>query len=219
MDGLQAFSRSRGLLTGSALLMAVPAVVMLVWQSSANTRADNPLFFWAYLFIWFGSFAVAGYVAWPVVRTAMAAVSPQPDRYTRRDDWWVRDGFVRTTTIFAFTVAVGTVFLVIPGLMVLMIYSFFPFLIVDRRADGFASLAASSELTKGNRMRLLGLVLLLTLLFVPAAAVLVAPAAVDLLPGLLRILASWALGAPALSVAIATIASAYLWITGVKQPT
>ncbi len=184
--------------------MVVPSTVLLVWQASANTRADNPLFFWVYLLIWLGSFAVAGYVGWPLARAAMAATAAQPERYTQRDDWWVRDGFVRTTAAFSFTVAVGMVFLVIPGVMVLMIYTFYPFLILDRKAKGFAALAASSELTRGKRTRLLALVLMLLVFFAPAGALFYLWG-----PGPIGIVAFWLLSAPALSVGAVTVAFAY----------
>ena len=209
-DGIRAFSRFQGaLLARSAFVMAVPAVVLLVWQYSENTRQENPLFFWVYLLIWMGSFAVAGYAGWPLARASLSATSPRPETYAQRDDWWVRDGFVRTTAAFSFTVAVGMLFLVIPGLMVLMIYTFYPFLILDRRAKGFQSLAASAELTRGNRIPLLGLVLILATPFIPAGAVLFLWE-----PGLMRIIAFWVLATPALSMASATIATAYTRLTG-----
>lgn len=160
------------------------------------------MFFWVYLLIWLGSFVVAAYAGWPLARAALEAASP--DYRAKDDDWWVRDGFVRATAAFAFTVSVGVFFLVIPGLMVLMIYTFYPFLIVEKRATGFASLAMSSELTRGNRMRLLALMLTLTVLFVPAASLFYLWT-----PGLMGILAFWVLGAPPLSIGAVTAAVAY----------
>ena len=145
--------------------MAVPALVLLVWQSSGSIRDTNPLFFWFYLLVWLGGFVVTGYAGWPLARTALATASP--DHSPADDDWWVRDGFVRTTAVFCFTVAVGTVFLVVPGIMVLMIYSLYPFVIVDKKAKGFGSLAMSSELGKGNRIPLLGLMVAALLFFAP----------------------------------------------------
>jgi len=207
-EGVGAFFRyPRALLARSALVMVIPAVVLLVWQSSADTRDANPLFFWVYLLIWFGSFPVAGYVSWPLARAALAAASPQPGPYLHPDDWWVRDGFVRATAVFSFTVAVGSLFLVIPGLMVLMIYTFYPFLIVDRRAEGFRALATSSELTRGNRMALLVLVLILALLFTPAGFLFYMWT-----PGFAGAVALWLLGAPALAIGATTMATAYLTI-------
>ncbi len=185
--------------------MAVPALVLLVWQSSGSIQETNPLFFWFYLLIWLGGFVATGYAGWPMARTALAAVSS--DYVAADDDWWVRDGFVRTTAVFCFTVAVGTVFLVVPGIMVLMIYSLYPFVIVDKKAKGFGSLAMSSELGKGNRMPLLGLMLAALLFFAPSIFLFFQIAG---FPG---IFALWVLGAPALSLVATIMAAAYRILT------
>lgn len=201
-NGVRAFFRSPApLMIRSLLLLAVPSAVLLVWQSSESMRETNPAFFWVYLLIWLGSFVVTGYVGWPLARAALVAASP--DYTPGGGDWWVRDGFVRATTAFSFTVAIGMVFLVIPGVMVLMIYTFYPFLILERKAKGFTSLALSSELTRGNRMRLLLVVTVLVALFVPGGALFY------LRTGTLGILSFWVLGAPALSIGAATMATAY----------
>ena len=199
---MSAFLRSPvPLLIRSLVLMAVPSLVLLVWQSAESLRETNTLFFWFYLLIWLGGFFVTGYAGWPLARTALSAVSP--DYVLADDDWWVRDGFVRTTAVFCFTVAVGTVFLVVPAILVLMIYSLYPFVIVDKKAKGFGSLALSSELGKGNRMPLLGLMLAALLFFAPAIYLFFQIAGP---PG---ILALWVLGAPALSLVATIMAAAY----------
>ncbi len=203
---MAAFLRSPvPLLIRSLVLMAVPSLVLLVWQSAENLRETNTLFFWFYLLIWLGGFVVTGYAGWPLARTALSAVSP--DYVLADDDWWVRDGFVRTTAVFCFTVAVGTVFLVVPAILVLMIYSLYPFVIVDKKAKGFGSLALSSELGKGNRMPLLGLMLAALLFYAPAIYLFFQVAG---LPG---ILALWVLGAPALSLVATIMAAAYRILT------
>ena len=189
----------------SLVLMAVPSLVLLVWQSAGTMRETNPLFFWFYLLVWLGGFVVTGYAGWPLARTALATVSP--DYIPADDDWWVRDGFVRTTAVFCFTVAVGTVFLVVPAVLVLMIYSLYPFVIVDKKAKGFGSLAVSSELGRGNRMPLLGLMLAALLFFAPAVFLFFQMAG---FPG---ILALWVLGAPALSLVATIMAAAYRILT------
>lgn len=190
--------------------MAVPVAVLLVWRASESTRETNLLFFWIYLLIWMGSFLVTGYVGWPLARTALAAVSP--DARPGGDDWWVRDGFVRATAAFSFTVAVGMVFLVIPGLMVLMIYTFYPFLIIEKKAKGFLSLAHSAELTRGNRMRLLVLVLILVVLFIPAATLFYLWG-----PGVGGLLAAWILGAPVPALGAVTMAAAYRTLNDLRS--
>lgn len=208
--GVRAFFREPApLMARSLLLLTVPAVVLLIWQASESTRETNPLFFWVYLLIWLGSFVVAGYLGWPLARAALAAASP--DRPPQEGDWWVRDGFVRATAVFSSTVAVGFLFLLIPGLMVLMIYTFYPFLIIERKSKGFLSLAVSAELTRGNRMRLLVLVLVLTVLFIPAGWLFYLWT-----PGTLGILAFWLLGAPALAIGAATVAAAYRAISDLR---
>lgn len=209
-EGIRAFLNSPTALTARSLyVLAVPAVVLAIWQASESTRASNPLFFWVYLFIWFGSFFATGYVGWPLARTALAAASPDLSS-DRDDDWWVRDGFVRATAAFSFTVAVGMVFLVIPGLMVLMIYTFYPFLIIERKTRGFMSLAMSAELTSGNRIRLLVVALVMAVLFIPAAVWFYRSG-----PGMVGILGFWVLAAPALSVAAVTMAAAYRILTDI----
>ncbi len=181
------------LLTGSALAMAVPAMVLFIQAADFN--------FWLGLAIWLLSLVLAGYSAWPLARTALAAVS---NSQRRGDDWWVRDGFVRATAIFLLTAAVGTVFLFVPGVMVLMIYSLYPFVIVEKKAKGLQALALSSGLSRGNRMRLLGLILVCMCFFVPAGATLYLWD-----PGPLVTLGFWLLGIPALAASFTTMAAAY----------
>lgn len=176
--------------------MAVPAAVVLV-----RLAADG---YWTNLVLWILALVVAGYAAWPVSRIALAAVSPGAPTPPSRDDWWVRDGFVRCSAVFFLTVAVGTVFFVVPGIMVLMIYSLYPFLIVERRAAGFPALAQSSQLTSGNRIRLLGVVVSCAVLFAPAAAAFYAGN-----QGLATTIALWLLGAPALAFGFTSLAAAY----------
>ena len=180
--------------------MALPSALLLISHATEN--------YWMELLTWLLVLGVAGYAAWPLSRTALAAVSPGPGGRWEQDDWWVRDGFVRATSAFLFTIAVGTVFLVVPGVMVLMIYSLYPFVIVEKRAKGFQSLALSSELSKGNRIPLLGLILVFLVLFAPSGALLYLWGT-----GPAGIIALWALGTPALSLAAATMAAAYRSVT------
>ena len=200
-EGVAAFGRNASsLLIRSAYLMAVPTAVLLVSRSTDN--------YWANLLVWLLGLALGGYAAWPLSKTALAAVSPGRGRRPSDDDWWVRDGFVRASAAFYFTVAVGTLFLIVPGIMVLMIYSLYPFLIVERRAEGFQALALSSELTRGNRIRLLRLVVICLALFVPAGA-LVYRAGADPL-GIVGVLV---LGTPALALTSTIGAAAYRSLT------
>lgn len=196
-EGMAGFGRhTNRLLSRSSYLMAVPALVLLVSRASDS--------YWLNLLLWLVGLPLAGYAAWPLSRTALAAVSSDRSGRPPRDDWWVRDGFVRASVAFFLTVAVGTVFLVVPGIMVLMIYSLYPFAIVERRAGGFQALALSSELSRGNRIRLLRLVVVCLAFFVPGAAFLYlwssSPWAA---------IAFWVVGTPALAATSTVLASAY----------
>lgn len=183
----------------AAVLMAVPTGVLLVALATGN--------YWTNLALWILALVVAGYAAWPVSRTALAAVSPGARAGPPRDDWWVRDGFVRSSAVFFLTVAVGTLFFIVPGIMVLMIYSLYLFLIVERRASGFQALALSAQLTSGNRIRFLGVVFVCAMLFVPGLAALAAINGGE--QGLAGIMALWVLGTPALALSFTSLAAAY----------
>lgn len=183
-------------MVSAAVLMAVPTGVLLIRLATGS--------YWANLALWILALIVAGYAAWPVSRTALAAVSPGARTGSPRDDWWVRDGFVRSSAVFFLTVAVGTVFFIVPGIMVLMIYSLYAFLIVERRASGFQALALSAQLTSGNRIRFLGVVFVCTMLFVPGVAALYYGN-----QGLAGIIALWVLGTPALAISFTSVAAAY----------
>ena len=188
------------LLIHSAYPMAVPTAVLLLDRSTDN--------YWANLAAWLLGLVLGGYAAWPLSRTALAVVSRGRLRVPAADDWWVRDGFVRASVAFFFTVAVGTVFLIVPGIMVLMIYSLYGFLIVEGRAKGFQALALSAELTRGNRIKMLRLLLVCLVLFAPAVAILyISGSSPSGIIGMLVV------GTPALAMASATWAVAYRTIT------
>ena len=112
--------------------MALPSALLLISHATEN--------YWMELLTWLLVLGVAGYAAWPLSRTALAAVSPGPGGRWEQDDWWVRDGFVRATSAFLFTICGGgRCFLVVPGVMVLMIYSLYPFVIVEKEGQGISS--------------------------------------------------------------------------------
>ena len=191
-----------GLTARAAVLMAVPTAVLLVRLAIGS--------YWTNLALWILALVLAGYAAWPVSRTALAAVSPVSRTGPPREDWWVRDGFVRTSAAFFLTVAVGTLFFIVPGIMVLMIYSLYAFLIVERRASGFQALARSAEMTSGNRIRLLGVVFVCAMLFVPGVAALYWMATLSGgEQGLAGIIALWILGTPAVAFGFTSLAAAY----------
>ncbi len=193
------------LLLRSAVLAAVPALVLLARQATDS--------YWLNLLVWLLGVTLAGYAAWPLSRHALAATSPHQPAPPSADDWWARDGFVRASMVFYITVAVGVVFLVVPGVMVIMIYCLYPFFIVDRKARGIRALAYSSEMSRGNRIRLLGLQLVLLTAFAPGVASLYLW---NTGPG--SVIAFWVLITPALAAAFTIIAAGYRALTGQIGP-
>ncbi len=196
-EGVAVFRKDAGrFVIRAAPLMAIPTLVIAVRQATGD--------YWLNLLLWLLSLILAGYAMWPLSRSVLSAVSARAVTPPPRDDWWVRDGFVRTSVAFFLTVAVGIVFLVVPGFMVAMIYGLYPFLIIERRARGFQALALSSDLTRGNRIRLLRLQLVCLLLFAPGGACLYLWSSNPL-----GMVAFWAVGTPALAAAFSTMAVAY----------
>ena len=188
------------LLIHSSYLMSVPALVLLVRQANDG--------YWLNLLMWLLGMVLGGYAAWPLSGTALGAATPGWSGRSPGEDWWVRDGFVRTSVTFFLTVAVGTVFLVVPGIMVLMIYSLYPFAIVERRAAGFGALALSSEMSRGNRIRLLRVMVVCLAFFAPAVAALYLGNG-----SIWGVAGFWMLGIPAAAAGFTTMAVAYRSIT------
>ena len=201
------------LMARASLLMAVPAVVLLI-----RTATDN---YWAYLTIWTLGLVIMGYTSWPLARTALAAVTP--GMVAPSEDWWVRDGFVRASMGFFLTLLIGLLILVIPALMVAMIYSLYPFCIIEKRAKGMQSLAMSSEWSRGNRLRILRILVFCSALFVPALIALNLSNQTDPFMGMelrdmemLGILGFWVFGIPALAFTSVFVAAAYREIAKIK---
>ncbi len=71
-----------------------------------------------------------------------------------------------------FLVTVGTIALVVPGIVAALALSFAPLLVADRRADGFEAIAASLRLSRGVRGQLLALGILSCLVLLGGALLL-----------------------------------------------
>jgi len=201
------------LMARASLLMAVPAIVLLI-----NTTDPN---FLAYLAFWTLGLAIVGYTAWPLARAALAAVTPELG--ARSDDWWVRDGFVRASMGFFLTFGVGVVLFVVPALMVAMIYSLYPFLIIEKRAKGMQALAVSSEWSTGNRLRILRVLIFGMALFVPALISLnfvrQDTSFMGMELGDIAVVATfgfWVFGTPALAFSSVLVAAVYREIAKIK---
>lgn len=66
--------------------------------------------------------------------------------------------YLGTTILFGVIVIVGSILFIIPGLMALAAFTFAPYFVIDRGMAPIEALKASARITKGNRLRILGLV-------------------------------------------------------------
>jgi uncharacterized membrane protein len=61
-------------------------------------------------------------------------------------------------------IAVGFIFLIVPGIIAMLMFMFSSFIVIDREKGPIESMAVSKLITKGNRWKLLGFALLLMLI-------------------------------------------------------
>lgn len=80
------------------------------------------------------------------------------------DDGRVLGRYLWGSVLFSLMVMVGMVLLVIPGVYLALMYGMFMFLLVDERLKVREALKKSKEITKGNRLRLLGFYVVIALL-------------------------------------------------------
>ncbi|MDD5318834.1 MAG: YciC family protein [Candidatus Pacebacteria bacterium] len=77
--------------------------------------------------------------------------------------------FIAGSIIYAFVVAVGTVFLIIPGIIFAIAFAFTTIVIVDKNLGPIKAMKESARVTKGVRWKLLGFGLLLILINIGGA--------------------------------------------------
>ncbi len=66
--------------------------------------------------------------------------------------------YLGTTILFSVIVVVGFILFIIPGLMALTAFIFAPYFVIDKGMGPIEALKASARITKGNRLRVLGLI-------------------------------------------------------------
>ncbi len=104
------------------------------------------------------------WLALGMLRVAIDAVRREPIRYARL--LTPAGDFLRIIGILlvvAIPVVLGMVFLLVPGIYLCLLWSQANFLILDRKAGVFSSLTQSGKMTKGTKLALLGIYLLLAL--------------------------------------------------------
>ena len=77
-------------------------------------------------------------------------------------------GFVAASVLFLLGLAVGAIFLVVPAVIFFLTFSQTFYLIVDRNLSVFDAFGESRRITRGNRLTLLAVFILLIVLALPA---------------------------------------------------
>ena len=72
--------------------------------------------------------------------------------------------FTAGLMLFSIIVSVGYIFLIIPGIILYLMFSMFPFLMIEKKLSPVEALKESARLTKGSRLKILGCFLLITFL-------------------------------------------------------
>ncbi len=67
--------------------------------------------------------------------------------------------YLAVTILFGLMMGLGMLLLIVPGLIVLVVFFFSPFIVIDRATGPIEALKASMEITKGHRWQLFLLVL------------------------------------------------------------
>ncbi len=102
--------------------------------------------------------------------------------------------------VVAILVGIGLIFFIIPGVILALMWSVsMPSLVVEERGV-FDSMSRSSELTKHNRMRILGIVLLILLIYIVIAIIVALLLAVVPLIGIIVLIAVGVLAYPYIAI-------------------
>jgi uncharacterized membrane protein len=111
------------------------------------------------------SFVIGMILAMGLIRASLAVCrgeTPEVSMLFETEGLWP---YVLAAIIFGLAVALGLVLCIVPGVFLLVIWQFFGYFIVEEPSTGATdALRRSSEMTKGHRWELLGLIVLLFLI-------------------------------------------------------
>ncbi len=81
--------------------------------------------------------------------------------------------FIAATILFQIMVAIGLLFLIVPGIILALTFAFFPYFIIDQKCGPIEALTRSAAITSGAKWNLLGLAVLLFLICIVGLMLLV----------------------------------------------
>lgn len=111
------------------------------------------------------SFVISQMIAIGWLRIALDIVDNVPVTLDRvRESYGVLVPYLIAAIVFSILATVGFILLVVPGIIVLVVFGFYGWALVDGRSrDAFDALRFSAEITRGERLHLLGFGIVLVL--------------------------------------------------------
>jgi uncharacterized membrane protein len=134
-------------------LMVIAFIAESIFQVPNQTIDDSP---GLSVVIWLVSFAVSTFVQMGWARVTLRFVDEgQAELADLFNAYPVYLNFLIATLIFTVALAIGFLLLIVPGIIVLLWFGFYQYVIVDRGLGPIEGLMRSMQLTEGVRMRLL----------------------------------------------------------------
>ena len=116
---------------------------------------------------------ISAYIRLGVMKISLKAVDKKELKY---DDIWSINGiywpYLIASILFGVSVALGSILLIVPGIMIAIAWMFYTYLIIDKELQPVEALKKSAEITKGYRWQLFGFMIVLALINIAGAIVL-----------------------------------------------
>ena len=116
---------------------------------------------------------ISAYIRLGVMKISLKAVDKKELKY---DDIWSINGiywpYLIASILFGVSVALGSILLIVPGIMIAIAWMFYTYLIIDKGLQPVEALKKSAEITKGYRWQLFGFMIVLVLINIAGAIVL-----------------------------------------------
>ncbi|MCE9642753.1 MAG: DUF975 family protein [Candidatus Andersenbacteria bacterium] len=116
---------------------------------------------------------ISAYIRLGVMKISLKAVDKKELKY---DDVWSINTifwpYLIASILFGVSVALGSILLIVPGIMIAIAWMFYTYLIIDKGLQPVEALKKSAEITKGYRWQLFGFMIVLVLINIAGAIVL-----------------------------------------------
>jgi len=155
--------------------MALYALAVFAVSVIVNLILGQPTGFFASLFSTILMFVIGQLMAIGWLRIALDAIDGRPVSADRiRESFGVLVPYLIGAIIFGIAVSIGMVLLIVPGIIVILVFGFYGWIIVDGvRKDAIEALRRSAEITRGERLHLFVFGILLMLFNILGLIVLV----------------------------------------------